>query len=159
MGWKRSLTCKKRRSTQRPSELVPKNSHQSGIQSQNPFPAGSLRHSEWRTATLLAEERHATLCAHLIGNPGSHIVVLEFTFAVCAFPIWAARGEAAIQSDAELKAFDKWLVDYADSFCVLLARDENADTSHQRHLEEIRTQLASQVQRFKGRAESSPEAI
>jgi hypothetical protein len=122
---------------------------------ENPFPFGSARHGEWRTATLVAEEKYAELCALYIGKPGSHLATQEFSFTVSAYCIWALRGEAAIQSDADLKAFDKWLVDYADSFFVRFARYGNADTIHRGLQEGLRSQLTSLVQAYKGRARAA----
>jgi hypothetical protein len=94
----------------------------------NPFATGDPRHSVWRDATIRAEqELHQVNAAYLNlardspepVSPGEarRLVLDRYAYLVSAkFDIWAKRGIQIIRSDVEVKAFDRWLANYANSW-------------------------------------------
>jgi hypothetical protein len=105
----------------------------------NPFPRNSPRHTEWRSATLMADEQHANLFASSATRPTNEFSaryaslfelfkvslaedeIEEFGIRFAAFEIWARRGLVGVRNDEELRAFDAWLVDYSTQHLTALS--------------------------------------
>jgi DNA-binding CsgD family transcriptional regulator len=88
----------------------------------NPFPEDNPRHREWQDATRLAEQEAKQLNVgflKLVSESPSGDDVFEarrLAYILRRFDIWARRGMQVVWSDAEVKAFDRWLVTHAEAW-------------------------------------------
>ena len=88
----------------------------------NPFPEDNPRHREWQDATRLAEQEAKQLNVgfrKLVSESPSGAGVFEarrLAYVLRRFDIWARRGMQVVWSDAEVKAFDRWLVTHAEAW-------------------------------------------
>ena len=119
----------------------------------NPFRQGDPRHRIWEEASRIAEERWYRFCAqHLEAAPQHPSAYPEWVVKLTSrrFDIWAERGLAVVWSDAAARAYDQWLVNYADSCLQSVAslrREQLADP-----LPRLGATLAARVSHWKADA-------
>lgn len=100
----------------------------------NPFPRENPRYAHWQQATLKAEEELCLLNVQFMKNSptrerfaewmqrgGPFSAEREFAawtlnFVAAKFDIWAKRACHVVWDEYDLKVFDKWLFDYAESW-------------------------------------------
>ena|SRR5438132_5996603 len=85
----------------------------------NPFPSGDPRHKVWDDATRKAEEQWCRLSSQSEITPfGGPDVLIHFVCKHFAdkFDIWAKRGVHVVWSDGAVRAYDQWLINYAEAW-------------------------------------------
>jgi len=125
----------------------------------NPFPRENPRHAHWQQATLKAEEELCLLNVQFMknsitrerfaewvqrGGPFSaerELAAWTLNFVAAKFDIWAKRACHVVWDEYDLKVFDKWLFDYAESW--LRAKRDDAI------LPELRARLIERMEYWK----------
>jgi hypothetical protein len=124
----------------------------------NPYPADDPRHRVWDDATHRADEESCRFNSHVIAtsriNSPDGAVNWVCALVVGRFDIWARRGVHVVWCDAEVTAYDQWLLNYAeawlndlniaDSFRSLVSRDAL--------LSEVRLHLMGRIEWWRAEA-------
>jgi len=92
----------------------------------NPYPAANPRHARWAEITRIAEAKVSGINSHHLALPVStdetEVAARMIALIVAKYDVWAERGLNVVWSDPEIRLFDRWLVNYANSWLVM-ARD------------------------------------
>ena len=135
---------------------------------ENPFSPEDPRHQVWAEATRKAHksvyrfnEKVLEACTELdiasLGAKGHRAVTIDL--ARGKFGIWAERYLAVVRTDADLKKYDRWLVNYADSWITRMRQfteqrqmESGVDHEVDTLTRELRISMATEVERWRSEA-------
>lgn len=125
----------------------------------NPFPADDLRHSLWTEATRKAETFVAEAKQKAFGTLTLATAERWLTdLCLQKFHIWAWRGHWVVWTDADIAAFDNWLVRNANSWIETVAQHlANAPFPTDAILLNFRNDLGRHIEFWKREARSRAE--
>jgi hypothetical protein len=121
----------------------------------NPFPNEDPRHKVWEDATHDAEEElHRFNSGHLKTRPDPSDLGVSWMcdLVVGKFDIWAKRGVQVLWSDDAVRTYDKWLLNYAQSWLRKIRAFFPTSIPIETLLRELRLRLIARVEWWKGEA-------